>query len=175
MAIKLDRTIPFIHFFYYMPSLEKHLVQEYFMGLKSWIASTGANLVYGSLSKVLWPRASAAAFVIKDEKLLAIDTGSYLMLPGGGLEYGESFDEAARRETSEETGYRIQVKNKLGEGINSVGGTEMFYEAELMKDERSHSGSWEGKTVWIDLEDIDSRRWRHKRDVKTILESQNDL
>jgi len=32
------------------------------------------------------------------------------MLPGGGLEYGESFDEAARRETSEETGYRIQVK-----------------------------------------------------------------
>lgn len=141
------------------------------MGLKSWVVWKGANLGYGLFSKILWPRASAAAFVVEEEELLAVDTGDYLMLPGGGLEYGEMFDEAAERETLEETGYKIQVKEKLGEGVNSVGGAEFIYSAELLDEERIHEGTWEGKPVWIDLDEIRDRNWRHNRDVKDILDA----
>jgi 8-oxo-dGTP pyrophosphatase MutT (NUDIX family) len=140
------------------------------MGLKSWIVWKGKDLGYGFLCKYLWPRASAAALVVEDKKLLAIDTGDYLMLPGGGLEHGETFIEAAKRETLEETGYRIHVVEKLYEGINSVGGAEFLYRAELSGREQVHDGNWEGQPIWINIDEIENRTWRHNRDVKAILD-----
>ena len=35
------------------------------------------------------------------------DAGTWWFMPGGGLEPGESFEEAARREVLEETGFEI--------------------------------------------------------------------
>lgn len=141
------------------------------MGLRSWIIWKGADLGYGLVSKILWPRASAVAFVVVDKKLLAVDTGDYFMLPGGGLEYGETFEDAAKREVFEETGYRIEIRENLDEGVNSVGGAEIVYEAELLEEEQIHEGSWEGKTVWIDLVDIIDKEWRYNRDVKSLLDA----
>jgi len=141
------------------------------MGLRSWIIWKGADLGYGLVSKILWPRASAVAFVVEDEKLLAIDTGDFLMLPGGGLEYGETFEDSAEREAFEETGYRVEIKEKLDEETNSVGGAEIFYEAELLDEAQIHEGSWEGNPVWIDLDQIEDRKWRYNRDVKSLLDA----
>lgn len=60
------------------------------------------------------PRVGLAVLVIKDGKVLigqrqaASDNGKHTWgLPGGKLDYGESFDECARRETAEECGVEI--------------------------------------------------------------------
>ncbi len=139
------------------------------MGLRSWIAWRGADFIYGTLSELLWPRSSAAAIVVHEDELLAVDMGDYLMLPAGGLEFGENFEQAAIREVFEETGYRIEIGEKLSENVNSVGGVEMIFDADLADKEQEHSGSW-GKPVWIPLDQLDERNWRHNRDVKSILE-----
>lgn len=140
------------------------------MTLKSRIAWSGADLIYGFLSKFLWPRSSATAIVVQDSKLLAIDMEDYLMLPAGGLEYNEGFEEAAVRETFEETGYRIEIQEEIAEEINSVGGTEVIFSAELVNEEPEHSGSW-GEAVWVDLEKVEDRTWRHNRDMKAVLDA----
>lgn len=141
------------------------------MGLRSWIIWKGANIGYGLFSRILWPRASAVAFVVEGNQILAVDTGEYLMLPGGGLGYGETFDEAAERETLEETGYQVEVKQKLRERTNSVGGVEVIYDAELLDGEQHHEGTWEGKPVWIELDEIEDRNWRYNRDMKAVLDA----
>ncbi|XP_078439044.1 nudix hydrolase 1 [Wolffia australiana] len=58
--------------------------------------------------------AAVAVFVIKDgssvllgRRLSAVGYGTYA-LPGGRLEFGESFEECARREVKEETGLDIE-------------------------------------------------------------------
>jgi len=54
----------------------------------------------------------ALLIVIGDEILLVRhekNGHSYWLLPGGGVEYGESLHEAARREAAEETGFDVRV------------------------------------------------------------------
>ncbi|MFB6216779.1 MAG: NUDIX domain-containing protein [Candidatus Aenigmatarchaeota archaeon] len=141
------------------------------MSLKSWIVWHGKNIGYGILSKILWPRASAAAIVVDDQEMLAIDTGDYLMLPGGGLDSGESFEDAVIRETYEETGYRINVETRIEETINSVGGVELIFRATVA--EGKAKGNWEGEPTWISIEDAASRRWRHDRNIRELLTKVN--
>lgn len=60
-------------------------------------------------------RLAAAVVCIKDGKLLTVNLEDpttkvqRLFLPGGKIEQGESPEEAARRETLEETGYHVKV------------------------------------------------------------------
>jgi 8-oxo-dGTP pyrophosphatase MutT (NUDIX family) len=138
------------------------------MDLKSWIAWKGADYIYGALSRIFWPRASAGAIVIHNESLLAVDMGDYLMIPSGGLEYSETFEQAAIREVFEETGCLIEIKKKLSEKTNSVGGTEVIFQAILVNDEKKSSG-W-GEPVWIPLDELDDKDWRYNRDVKSIVD-----
>jgi len=49
-------------------------------------------------------------------------TRSYWTLPGGGVEAGETFAEAAEREVFEETGLRVRAVRLLWEGVYGHGG-----------------------------------------------------
>lgn len=138
------------------------------MGLKSWIAWQGADIIYGFVARVFWPRSSAGALVIQENNILAVDMGDYLMLPSGGLEYGESFEEAAIREAFEETGYKIEIKEKVSKEINSVGGPEIIFEADLVTGENMKSKGW-GEPVWIPVEEVGEKDWRYNRNIKRIL------
>lgn len=140
------------------------------MKLKPWITWKGKDIVCGFLSRFLWPRSSAVALVFDEEKILAIDTGDYFMLPGGALEHGESFKDTAKRETREETGYEIELRDKVSEGINSVGGAEKIFSATLGQKEQVSSGNWEGEPVWIKPEGAANRKWRHNRDVESLID-----
>jgi len=68
------------------------------------------------------PKVGIGVYIIKDGKLLLGERiGSHqantFCAPGGHLEYGESWEECARRETAEETG--IEIKNVRFLGVTN--------------------------------------------------------
>lgn len=66
----------------------------------------------------------AGAFIVKDGKVLFLNHKKldYWLMPGGHVEDGETPDEAAVRETIEETGFKIEIVGEETEfeGFDSV-------------------------------------------------------
>jgi 8-oxo-dGTP diphosphatase len=65
------------------------------------------------------PRIISAVVLIKDKKVMLVkeileDKKEHWIFPGGGVEFGETIEDAARRETKEETNLDIRIKNFLG-------------------------------------------------------------
>ena len=56
------------------------------------------------------------------------------VLPGGGIEKGESPESAVKREVREESGFRVEVKRKVGEytPVNRLSRYTHFYECEII-------------------------------------------
>ncbi len=61
----------------------------------------------------------AARAVIVDDKnrvaIIDVRNGEYFKIPGGGIEEGETVDQAVRREAMEEAGSEIKIVQDLGE------------------------------------------------------------
>ena len=78
------------------------------------------------------PRVRVCAIVPERDKLLLVlhqkPNRSYWMLPGGGIEYGESVEACAERELLEETGLEIKVKRVVwvSEAIAPDGSRHIF-------------------------------------------------
>lgn len=69
--------------------------------------------VFGAASERATPRVRVAAIITKGEQVLLVrhakDAKSYWLLPGGGLEAGETLEAALRRELREEASVEIRV------------------------------------------------------------------
>ena len=78
-------------------------------------------------------RRRATVFVIDHDKVLFIhrfkNGNEYYVVPGGGLESGETPEQAAVREIKEETSLNIVIGKKIGE-LETMGGHEYFYIAQ---------------------------------------------
>lgn len=61
-------------------------------------------------------RPGAYALIVREGRVLVVEEGSGIFLPGGGLEGDETPDEALRRELLEETGFAVDRARKLGRG-----------------------------------------------------------
>ena len=118
-------------------------------------------------SRVFSSFAAVRVIVVEEGKVLAVDQGSYLELPGGAVEYEETLEEAAIREVKEETGVEVELKDTI-ENSEFGKAVEVMFEAETNDVELE--GSWEGKPIWIPVEDINDRKWRYSRNVEEIVE-----
>lgn len=73
------------------------------------------------------PRIRVSGILIKDEKILFVkhrkNKEEYYLLPGGGVDFGESFESALKREFMEEVNLEVEVKNLafVSEGIDPKG------------------------------------------------------
>ncbi|WP_454860099.1 NUDIX hydrolase [Promicromonospora soli] len=78
--------------------------------------------------------AIAAAIIVHDRKLLLVQRrvskGSLSwQFPAGAIEQGETFEQAAARETAEETGLTVEAVKVLGERVHPSTGRLMGYVA----------------------------------------------
>src|SRR3989338_5734113 len=76
----------------------------------------------GAISKksIMKERAASRAILMNNGKiaLMNVTKHSYHKLPGGGIEKGESIEEALLREMKEETGCKIKIIAELGKIID---------------------------------------------------------
>jgi 8-oxo-dGTP pyrophosphatase MutT (NUDIX family) len=121
------------------------------------------------LCRLLWPRATAGVVVVHEDRLLAVDTGSYLMLPLGGLAYGESFADAARREAREEAGAAVELGRRLREAHNAYGGVEVLFAGSLRDGDSALHSTVSGTPTWVPVDAIDDHQWRFDRDVAHLV------
>ena len=122
------------------------------------------------------------AILIEKEKVLCIDCkygdGEYYLFPGGGLEAGETMEEAAIREMFEETGLIVKIK-------------KMVYVNDWIKDRKTNTrvlnifflvervggqiipGEKDGGKVkeikWIDIKELSKIDFRPEYLAKRIL------
>lgn len=109
-----------------------------------------------------------AAIIIENNKLLLVKSlyGSetFYLLPGGGIELGETIEEALVRETLEETGKKIKLVKPvyLNEYINKKDKSQrvvnIFFVSKIIGQDNRKITDDEGKIKsvdWIDLNDLE--------------------
>jgi 8-oxo-dGTP diphosphatase len=124
------------------------------------------------------PRACAA--ILRDGQILMVlhihDGCQYWMLPGGGVEPGETYEQAARREVLEECGLAVRIICPLFER-DYVAGREYTFLAEIIGDEQFIMGNdsehslenqWIQDVCWHSLKSV-----KDDRQVKLVIQALN--
>ncbi|RWS41762.1 NUDIX domain-containing protein [Bacillus mycoides] len=79
-------------------------------------------------------RNRGAAIIVQDGKIALIkrvrEGEVYFVFPGGGIEEGETSEEATKREVYEELGVRIQMGHLIA--TVEYNGTEYYYDAHII-------------------------------------------
>ena len=123
-----------------------------------------------------------ATITIKENKVLLVRSKyngkEFFLFPGGGLEFGETIEEGAIRETFEETGIRVKIKKLIH--INEYiykndwanRSITLFFLAEPIDDDKINIQTKDGgkikEALWVDIEELDTIDLRPKIIAKAI-------
>ena len=122
-----------------------------------------------------YPKVGVGVIIIRNGKILLGErlsshgAGTF-QIPGGHLEFGESFEDAAVREASEETGLKNLIPKEvvsLGNDIAyekhyiSIGVLVESLEGEPYDAEPEHSRNWK----WYNIDNLPSNIFPHSRRV----------
>ena len=129
-------------------------------------------------------RQRVAAVIIKDNKILLLhrikDGKEYFVFPGGGIEKGESLEEAVIREVQEELGLEIKIEKLLFQ-IKNLGNDELYFlikefsgtsklggpEKERMNEDNQYFIEWKKLSEVANLSNLYPEKARRK--VEKIL------
>jgi 8-oxo-dGTP pyrophosphatase MutT (NUDIX family) len=135
--------------------------------------------MYGNAKQVLVNelklRPAVYGIIIKDNEVLLTPSWDGFDFPGGGIELGETNDEALRREMKEETGYEVELKELLQ--ISSsffIGklhgkfyhGILFYYVCKITAGELTdkylleYEKVYSGKAQWLPLSELDRIKFR---------------
>lgn len=108
-----------------------------------------------------------ATIVVDKGKLLLVKSeyngNIFYLLPGGGIEFGETIEEAAIRETLEETGKKIKIIKPvyINEYIDNKDKSKrvlnIFFLSKIIKEDNTKLTNDDGKIKsieWISLDDL---------------------
>lgn len=127
----------------------------------------------------------AAGVVIDNNKLLLVrskypnNDKEFYLLPGGGLEDGESIKQAAEREILEETGYKVKAENEIYhvnefvKGEDWKGRSICFFFKTRIEDENPEKPSTDDEgqikeVEWISIDELDKYDVRPQSIVEQI-------
>lgn len=103
----------------------------------------------------------SAAIIVSEGRVLmvrrAVKEGELMwQFPAGGIEPGETPEEAAVRETLEETGLKVEAESLIGQRVHPKTGREMSYTACRVIDGEAHVADAEelDAVAWVSLAEI---------------------
>lgn len=99
---------------------------------------------------------AASVLVIVDDKVLGFKSpGRGIGMPGGKVDPGETYAQAAVRECKEETGYDVELFDVpyIGTDNSSVYEVATF-KARIIGGELLEQASPEGIPMWVDMDDL---------------------
>lgn len=111
-------------------------------------------------------RKRAAGIIIKDGKILLLHRQKagrvYYIIPGGGIEKGETPEQAAKREIKEETNLDVEIGELASELIGGYGYPEYFFLVKNIQGEAQLGGEELEKNceenhyaiAWVELDKL---------------------
>ena len=131
-------------------------------------------------------RARAAVILFKDNKMLLLQhtkDESYYVAPGGHVENGETYEQAAIREIKEECNFHIKIIRKIAKGyFKKYNQEEIFFLGEISGGELTNEFDPDnvyGKLItdflWIDPFKIDLNKTRPKKFFEWYIHNINEM
>lgn len=111
-------------------------------------------------------RKGAYIIPLKDDKVGVIETAKGFFLIGGGMDYGESEEHCIIRECIEETGYQVEIKQRICSAetycehltVGFFHPIQVYYSGILLEKIREPS-EVDHAFRWISIESVPSRRF----------------